>query len=397
MAVPLPAPAARSGSAGLTPTVRRRGALRRRPLVGELAVVLPPWLVARALVALGWVVAAVASDELRPGDRPYHLVQGIYAWDGTFYRDIAVGGYDSLGPEALRFFPLVPVVGRWLGLLLPVATGFGVVLVSNLMAIAAGVLLHRVVIQETGDRRLAGRAVWLLSLLPPAMVLVLGYAESTLLALALGVFLALRRSRWWLAALLGALAGLSRPVGVFLVVPAAIEAMRGMRALPRSTWLGRLAAVLGPVVGTAAYLVWVQVTRDDWALPFEVQGSSDLRGAWVNPVARAWDTVNGLFGSERLGDGLHAPWILLYLVLLVVVFLRWPVAYGAYAAVLLVVALSAESLGSFERYGMAAFPLVLALATVTSWRKWTAAAAVTCCAGGLCAFSALAFLGTFVP
>jgi hypothetical protein len=377
--------------------VRRRGALRRRPLAAELAVVLPPWLIARVLVLLGWLVAAVAADELRPGDRPYHLVQGIYAWDGTFYRDIAVGGYDSLGPEALRFFPLVAVVGRWIGLALPVATGFGVVILSNVMAIVAGVLAHRLVVHETGDRKLAGRAVWLLALLPPAMVLVLGYAESTLLALALGVFLALRRSRWWLAAGLGVLAGLSRPVGLFLVVPAAIEAARGLRGLPRSAWLGRLAAVAGPAVGTAIYLVWVEVAHGDWELPFSVQGSADLRGTWVNPVGRVLRSFDGLFGSERLGDGLHAPWILLYLVLLVVVFLRWPIAYGAYSAVLLVVALSAESLGSFERYGMAAFPLVLALASVTSWRTWTAASAVTLCAGGLAAFSALAFLGTFVP
>jgi hypothetical protein len=170
-----------------------------------------------------------------------------------------------------------------------------------------------------------------------------------------------------------------------------------MRALPRSAWVARLAAVVGPVVGTGAYLVWVEADRGDWSLPFSVQGASDLRGAWANPVARAADTIGGLFGSERLGDGLHAPWILLYLALLVVVFARWPVAYGAYSAVLLLVALSAESLGSFERYGLAAFPLVLALASVASWRRWMAATAVTCCAGGLAAFSALAFLGTFVP
>jgi hypothetical protein len=378
--------------------VRRRwSAIRRRPLAAELAVVLPPWLVARALVALGWLVSAVAADELRGGDRPYHLEQGIYAWDGTFYRDIAEDGYGSLGPEALRFFPLVPVVGRWIGLALPVATGFGVVILSNVMAIVAGVLLHRLVVQETADRRLAGRAVWLLALLPPAMVLVLGYAESTFVALALGVFLALRRRAWWWAAGLGVLAGLTRPVGLFLVVPAAIEAWRGLRDVPRSAWIGRLAAVVAPAIGTACYLVWVEVEHGDWALPFSVQGQSDLRGAWVNPVGRALRSFDGLLGSEPLGDGLHFPWIVLYALLLVVVFLRWPIAYGAYSAVLLAVALSAESLGSFERYGMAAFPLVLALASLASMRTWTAATAVTACSGALVAFSALAFLGTFVP
>jgi hypothetical protein len=377
--------------------VRRRGARWRRPLADELAVVLPPWLVARAIVAMGWLVGAVAADELTPGRRPYHLTQGLFAWDGTFYREIASQGYDSLGPEALRFFPLVPLVGRWIGLLLPIPTGFGVVLLSNAMALVAAVLLRRLVVHETDDRRLAGRAVWLLALLPPAMVLVLGYAESTFLALSLGVFLALRRQRWWAAAGLGLLAGLTRPVGLVLAVPAAIEAARGLRGLPVRAWIGRAAAVAGPLVGTGIYLLWVEATQGDWALPFELQGTSDLRGSWTSPLARAADSFSGLFGSERLGDGLHAPWIVLYLVLLVVVFLRWPVAYGAFSAVLLVLALSAESLGSFERYGLAAFPLVLALASVSSRRGWLVAATVTACAGGLAAFSALAFLGTFVP
>lgn len=54
-----------------------------------LVAALPPWLVARAAVALGFVVAVAASDELRPGDRPHQIDQGLFAWDAAFYRDIA--------------------------------------------------------------------------------------------------------------------------------------------------------------------------------------------------------------------------------------------------------------------------------------------------------------------
>ena len=207
----------------------RAAALARRPLVAEVTTVLSPWLVARALVALGWVVATIAADDFRSGERPYHLQRGLFAWDGAFYRDLAEDGYAVQSPSALRFFPLVPLLGRLFGVVLPGGAGIGVVVVSNLAALGAGVLLYRLAVEETGDQGLGVRAAWLLMLLPPAMVLVLGYAESTLLLLSIACFLALRRRRFEWAAVAGLLAGLSRPVGVLLFVPAAIEALRSIR------------------------------------------------------------------------------------------------------------------------------------------------------------------------
>ena len=73
-----------------------------------------------------------------------------------------------------------------------------------------------------------------------------------------------------------------------------------------------------------------------------------------------------------------------------------PSSYGAWSAVLLLSALTGHTLGSFERYGLAAFPLVLALAIVTK-PPVVERAALTMCGIGLSAFAALLFLGSFVP
>jgi hypothetical protein len=127
-----------------------------------------------------------------------------------------------------------------------------------------------------------------------------------------------------------------------------------------------------------------------------LQETEELRGGYANPLARAWDSITGLLGDERFGDGLHAPWILLYLALVVVLLWRWPVSYGLYAGAMLVVALAAEDIGSFERYGLSAFPLLLAGATVVR-RGRMEAAVLAATAGGLVGFSTLALLGTFVP
>jgi hypothetical protein len=369
---------------------------RLRGIWPDLRVAVVPWGVARVLVAVAYVVAVVVADELTPEGRPYHLRQGLFAWDGTFYRDITESGYGALEEEALRFFPLVPLLARAVAVPLLGARELALVLVSNGAALVAGVLLVRLARQETGDERLAERAAWLLALLPPALVLVLGYAESVLLALTIGAFLALRRQRWWVAAALGVAAGLCRPVGVALVLPAAVEAARGLPGLPWREWVARAAAVLAPVAGLASYLAWVGAEFGDWRLPMRLQESEELRGGYANPVSRAWESLTGLFGDERFGDGLHAPWIVLYLALLVLLLWRWPLAYGLYAGGMLVAALAADDIGSFERYGLSAFPLLLALAAVVP--KGRAEAVVLAgAAGGLVGFSTLALLGTFVP
>jgi Gpi18-like mannosyltransferase len=364
--------------------------------VPDLRLVVVPWAVSRVLVGAAYVVAVVAADELTPGHRPYHLQQGLFAWDGTFYRDIVERGYGGVEEQALRFFPLVPLLARLVAVPLLGHRELALVLVSNVAALVAGVLLVRLVRRETGDGTLAERVAWLVALLPPAMVLVLGYAESVMMALSIGAFLALRRRRWWLAAALGVGAALSRPVGVALVLPAAIEAARGLGATPARERVARAAAVLGPVVGLGSYLAWVGATYGDWLLPIRLQGTEELRGGFANPAWRAWESLTGLFGDERFGDGLHAPWILLYAALVVVLLVRWPFCYGAYAGALLVVALAAEDIGSFERYGLSACPLLLALATVVR-RGRTEQAVLVAAAGGLVGFSTLVWLGTFVP
>jgi hypothetical protein len=368
--------------------------LRRLP--SDLRAALPGWIVARVAVALGALVALVVADELLGEARPIQLEQGLFAWDAAFYRDIADFGYGAVAQEGLRFFPLVPLLAAVLAVPLLGNVGVALVVVSNAAALAAGALLHRLARHETADAALGARAAWLLALLPPALVLVLGYAESTMLVASIGAFLALRRQRWWAAGLLGFLAALSRPVGSLLALPAAIEAARGLGAAPAAERVGRLAAVVGPVAGVASYLTWVHLAHGSWRLPVELHGDEELRGGFVNPLVRVGRSAAALGGDGTLGDGLHLPWIVLFVVLLVVCFRTWPLAYGAYAAAVLVVGLSGESLGSFERYGLGAFPLVLALATVT--RPQVVERIVLPGAdAGLAAFTTLALLGTFVP
>jgi hypothetical protein len=366
----------------------------RRYLRDEgLLAALPAWAFARVAVAIGAATAVIACDELRPAGRTIQIHQGLFAWDAAFYRDIADKGYGHMAQEALRFFPLLPLLSRLLGVLGHV--GPALIVIVQVAALAAGVLIHRLTLFETGDRPTARRAAWLLALLPPASILVLGYAEALFLAFAIGYFLAVRQGRWWVAAALGLLAGLSRPTGMTLALPGLIEAARHVRLARWPGWVTRAAAVAAPVAGGLVYLLWVGHVYGDWKLPIRLQNSPDLRGGYANPFDTVWHGVRVL-AHGSLGEGLHVPWVAIFLVLLVVVFRTLPVSYGAWTAVLLVSALTGHTLGSFERYGLSAFPLVIALALV-SRQQLVEKGLLLACGAGLTAFTTLTFLGAFVP
>src|SRR4249920_4084043 len=90
------------------------------------------WIAARVLVAIAFGVSRFLVDHGHVDDPLARVTtrQGLLAWDGSFYADIARGGYLRLPREALRFFPLTPMLGRavgWLG----VGPRFGVVIVAN--------------------------------------------------------------------------------------------------------------------------------------------------------------------------------------------------------------------------------------------------------------------------
>lgn len=362
----------------------------------DLAAAAVPWVVARALVVGALGLSRFVFDEIGAGRRPVPLGQGLFAWDASWYRAIAEHGYAALPHEALRFFPLYPLTGRGVGFLLLDHTAVGLLVVANGAALVFAALLHRLTLRETGDAEAARRAAWYAAIVPPALALVLGYAESLALCFAVGMFLCLRSQRWLWSIPLGILAGLCRPVGVLLVVPAAIEAWRGWGSATAKERVERAAAVVSPVVGVGLYLGWVGLRFDDAMAPLDIQSRPSLRGGFVDPVTRVIDAFGDLTGGDRFGSGLHILTILACIGLVVVLVQRLPASYAAYGAAAVLLALTASNLDSFERYALSTFPFIIGIAFVTE-RREIDRAVLALMAGGLVAYSTLAFYGSYVP
>ncbi len=231
-------------------------------------------------------------------------------------------GYGGVANEGLRFFPLFAVLGRVVSWLPGASAGFGIVFVANASALALGFALHALVMQERDDRALARRAVWLVYLAPPAFVLVMGYAEATFMTLAALTLIGLRARRWWVAAIFGLLAGITRPVGVLLSVPAAVEGWQQRDAKA-------VVPAVAPVAGLLAYLAWAAHRAHDFWYPIRAQSDPTRRGKWVDPVRAVAHNVHELFVGDHVSAGMHAVSALVFVALLVVIARRWPLVVHA--------------------------------------------------------------------
>jgi hypothetical protein len=360
---------------------------------------LPAWVIARMLVLVAWLIAHFgAPDHVNTG-------LGLFAWDGAWYRRIATTGYTSWysfgcrpGPQSaflcrnLRFFPLYPLLGRWLGTLLFGHTDVALILLANIPALGLAALAHQLCLAETGDRILARRVAWFMALAPPAFVLVLAYSEALSLAAAMIVILCARRHQWRAVAVAGFVGGLLRPVGLLLIVPIAWEALhvKGRRDLGP-----RLVAVAAPLVATATYLLWVGARFGNALLPYSVQNIPLLRGNAANPVTvviRALAAVS----TGHVGHQGHEITVLVLVVLVLLCWSRWPTAYALFATVSVGAALAAQYLGSLERYGYDTFPLVFVAAGLFRSARANRILLVLCGAG-MIAYAAAAFWGAYVP
>lgn len=341
-------------------------------------------------------LADYVVDELSPvyEGRTLTGTTGLLGWDAAWYRDIAQHGYADLPDEALRFFPFVPLLARLVGV--GAYEGAGLLIVSNACALGLGVLMYVLVVSEGRDAACARRAAWLTAVFPAAFVLVMGYAEATMMLLAVAGFLALRRHRWLWAALAFLLAGLTRPTGLLLAIPATVEVAPGFAATKGGERMRRVAAVLGAPVGLLLHLGLAQWRGGDWTLPVSEQLDADRAGSLANPVSNLVDASRGLVDGDLVGTGLHVPWVLLLIVLAALTFRYWPPSYGAFAVSAMAVGIASSNLDSVERYGMAVFPILLTGAVLTE-RPIVERVVLLLSAGAMTAYSTLAFLGLYVP
>jgi hypothetical protein len=138
-------------------------------------------------------------------------------WDAANFTRIAQYGYQTIYDTA--FFPLFPLLIKGVAFLFGnkgyIAIGM---ILSNLALLGALFVLYQIAADILGEQ-IGRRTLLYLCIFPTAFFFFAAYNESLFLFLTASSFLAMRRQKWWLAAVLGFFAALTRTAGVLLVIP----------------------------------------------------------------------------------------------------------------------------------------------------------------------------------
>jgi len=328
--------------------------------------VLKWFVVSRLVIAVIGVVGIATFVNHRTGT----VVQGMTAldpsqawhkWDSLWYERIAVHGYahelDTLqGQAAAGFFPLYPLTVGLLLKVLPGVSFFWVAsLLSNLLAVAALVLLARSLV---GDADALGRVLAIVMTGAGSFYLSIPYTESLFLLLVVAVMVASRQRSYLVAALLAGLAATTRVHGLALVaVPAVacwLDTSRPVQArLTRVALVGLIFAV--PVAVYGWYLM-------------QVQGSAgafiERQAMWDNAFPYPLKAIVGFVEfPTRVSQWVHGGYWMLYVGLLARCWRRMPLGEALFCAGALLISTQQESFHGIYRYVLVLIPMSLALST----------------------------------
>ena len=311
----------------------------------------------------GW-----AAPPIHPG------WDGIFAaferFDALWFLRIADAGY-RVGDGGAAFFPLFPLGARAVSFVLGGHPLAAATLVSNVAFVGALVAIFRLGEEVVGTNG-ARFGVLFLCAFPTAYFFVMPYSESVFLLCVATSILAARRERWALAAVLGALAALTRNVGIVLAPALLFEALQQDREGRRSPLA--LVAWIAPAIGTAAYAAWWQARAGAWALPLLRQQN------WQRDVSWPWTTLADAtrIAVRQWGAPGGGYWVFDLLVvvpvlaLAVLVAIRLRPVYGVYVWLSLLAPLSFVFVGrplmSMPRFAATLFPIGWVVAQLTERR-----------------------------
>lgn len=353
------------------------GGVRRHHLY-LLSVVI--FISSRFVVALAIDFATIylpawKSDLWQPTGSWYrHLLR----WDSEWYAGIAADGYDYNGNpndyQAVVFYPLYPLISRFVATLLHVDIADGLLIVSNIAGFL-GVLLVFKLVQEEFGNQLALGTVTCLSFFPTSLFLSGGYSEPLALVLILCCFLMLRKQCYLLAATFAGLALATRSTGIALLPAILWELVHGSKANYKPLYV--LLCILLATSG-----LWIYATYLAFAFGHPM-AFAEAQAAWHGTDGFISRLVSALklqpFLRLRLDDpspaGFDGWFFVLFLLLIPLAWRRLPasmVIFMVGALLLPYLSLSGGPAGftSMARFGLLAFPAFVVMAEVCQRAAW---------------------------
>ena len=365
------------------------------PYLKALAIYLCSRLVVFLGVVFGKAHIALGSDTWVGGAQWYHR---LLRWDSEWYKIIASEGYKYNGDPGLTqtvvFYPLYPALSRLVSEIFRVDLVDSMLLVANLAAVAAILLLFKLV-RERFDDRTALATVAMISFFPSSIFLSAGYTEPLALLLMVSFFLAVARERFFAAAMFAGLAVATRSTGIVLF-PVLLWELWRCRS-PR-----RFLIEAVPLSITATSGLWLYMIYLGFAF-HRPMAFSEGQAAFHENTTMSARLVSALmlepFGKIDLTDlspaGLDQWFTLIFIALIVYSWFagvsRGMTLFAAMLLALPYLTLCGGPAGftSMARFNIVSFPLFVVMALLTERWRWVVPGIVGMFGGLLLMYAAL--------
>lgn len=329
-----------------------------------------------AILAAGWIAIrpfiSTSLDQL--GINPLFPVSyskwgeaflGIWnRYDGYRYFLLAYSGYqDPANVANTVFYPLYPMILRGIWKL----TGIDLItislFVSTVTAFFAFYMLY-LTVDDIYSKKAAKYTVICLAIYPTSLFLVGPYTESLFIALTLAAFYMAGKDHWLLAGLAGALASLTRSMGVFTAIALGWMAIRNWKQM-QFTWTPKVlhmaVGVTAPGLAGIGFMLW----RKWMGYPPVLEIQEQYFGSYViDPVSGIIQGLKAVVTQPSPTTIIEGLTVLFWMVLFIIMLKKkndipteWLIYYGVN---LVVFASKANSLispmQSIGRYILILFP-----------------------------------------
>ncbi len=302
-------------------------------------------------------------------------------WDAANYTYIAKFGYTRV--ELTAFFPLFPLLIKVIAFLIGHHGYIAIsMILSNLALLGTMFVLYHIAADALGDQ--VGRRVLLyLCLFPTAFFFFAAYNESLFLFLTVSSFLAMRRHRWWLAAILGFFAALTRSAGLFLVIPFLYEVWVSRERIGASIriilrkfpdFLLKAFPIILIPLGTLLYCLynWILFGNPFAFASVQIYWARHLSWPWVG----IWQALVDIFWATPFGSFYEVHTLIDltatigFIILAILGWRKLHTSYNLWLAILLLFMLLSpattqhDALQSNQRFVLEMFPAFITLAAL---------------------------------
>src|SRR6266480_3548213 len=302
-------------------------------------------------------------------------------WDAANFTRIAQNGYQTIYDTA--FFPLFPSLIKCIAFLFGnngyIAIGM---ILSNLALLGALFVLYQIATDMLGEQ-IGRRTLLYLCIFPTAFFFFAAYNESLFLFLTVSSFLAMRRHRWWLAAILGFFAALTRSAGLFLIIPFLYEVWVSRERIGASIriilrkfpgFLLKAFPIILIPLGTLLYCLynWILFGNPFAFASVQIDWARHLSWPWVG----IWQALVDIFWATPFGSFYEVHTLIDltatigFIILAILGWRKLRTSYNLWLAILLLFMLLSpattqhDALQSNQRFVLEMFPAFITLAAL---------------------------------